>query len=96
MMAEKERRQYPRTELLKPVRCEVNSPIRGVQAVDAQMVDISKGGACISAEVPQEEGRVVRLWVSVHSTDVEIPSLAEVMWEKEDEDGYRTGLQFLT
>ncbi len=94
-MSEKERRHHPRTEFSKPVTIEATLSTHGLEAVGAELLDISSGGACIMTNISYDPGGVVKLNVPLHGTNIHIPSLADVRWVTPVDDGFKLGLHFL-
>jgi c-di-GMP-binding flagellar brake protein YcgR len=94
-MAQKDRRIKPRNTYLKPIQYEVSTPMRDQEVLDAELFDISAGGACIITGEAYEKGTVVNLKLPLQGTDMMIPSLAEVRWTGPTDSKFKTGLQFL-
>jgi hypothetical protein len=89
-MPKKEKRIHPRTKYLKPI----GAPIRKIEAIDAELLDISAGGACIMTDRAYRRGKVVRLRLPLNGTDILVPSLAKVSWVSPTDGRFKMGLKF--
>jgi c-di-GMP-binding flagellar brake protein YcgR len=94
-MSEKEKRLYPRTELLKPITYDVGISMSRLETFDAELLNISNGGACIITERGYGPGRVLKLRIPHEGTDGLVPRLAEVRWSDFFESRFKMGLKFL-
>lgn len=90
-----EKRFYSRIKILKPTTFETNTAKGEVERLDAEILDISAGGACIKTLRSLEAGRVIKLKLELKDADIYAPCIAEVMWAKPDNRKYKVGLQFL-
>jgi hypothetical protein len=93
-MPKTEKRIHPRKKYLKPVQYEIGAPMRKIEAVDAELLDISAGGACIMTDRAYRRGKVVRLRLPLNGTDILVPSLAKVRWVSPTDGRFKMGLKF--
>ncbi|MBI5492854.1 MAG: PilZ domain-containing protein [Deltaproteobacteria bacterium] len=90
-----EKRTYPRVKFLKAGTYEISNLMGASGTFDAEILDMSHGGACIRTSRVLESGRVIRLNVDLKDADIRIPCIAEVVWSRSENSDYRVGLQFL-
>jgi hypothetical protein len=83
-----EKRIHPREKVFTPAICKIDEPIRRVEAVDAEILDISADGVCIMTERAHVPDSIVRLRVPPD------PRLAEVRWVAPANTRFRMGLKF--
>lgn len=89
-----DKRTHSRTKVSKKSSYEVSSSGR-TEAHLAEILDISRGGACIRTERSLESGNVIRLKLDLMDNDIQIPCIAEVRWARSDNSKYMVGLEFL-
>jgi hypothetical protein len=65
MIVTKEKRSYQRREVFRHVTYEASSPAQKTNAIDAEIQNISTGGACIVTGKAQNPGSVVMLMRAV-------------------------------
>jgi c-di-GMP-binding flagellar brake protein YcgR len=95
MIVTKEKRSYQRREVFRHVTYEASSPAQKTNAIDAEIQNISTGGACIVTGKAQNPGSVVMLMRPLKHINLMVPSLAEVMWAVRVDGEFRLGLQFI-
>ena len=61
----------------------------------AGCLDISQGGLGLATRFRPQEGAVLKLSIPFQG-DVKLPVFAEVMWIKDEADGFRAGMRFLS
>jgi PilZ domain len=57
--------------------------------------DISEGGLSLRTPTPLRRGEILRLHVPLPGGPTSVPIRSEVLWTKEEEGGFSSGLQFL-
>ncbi len=57
--------------------------------------DISEGGLSLRTPAPLRRGEILRLHVPLPGGSTSVPVASEVLWTKEEEGGFASGLQFL-
>ncbi len=57
--------------------------------------NISEGGLSLRTTTPLRRGEVLRLHVPLPGGPTSVPVSSEVLWTKEEEGGFSSGLQFL-
>lgn len=64
--------------------------------VSGEVVNISRGGACIASNVPLVPGCVVQCEMSLPGLGIPLPTLMQVVWVLEtDEEKYFWGLRYI-
>jgi hypothetical protein len=89
-----ERRIDQRGEFSKPVTIEV-SAATSIETINAETLNISKGGACIVTDLFLEPGKVVMFKRPSEDMDLKLPGLGEVRWVVSAEGRFTTGIRFL-
>jgi hypothetical protein len=64
------------------------------QMLDAKILNVSKGGACIFSKRAFDSGRYLRLKLPQEDRDKNISRLAEVIWVDSYDGGFKMGLRF--
>ena len=57
--------------------------------------NISEGGLSLRTAMPLRRGEILRLHVPLPGGPTSVPVSSEVLWTKEEEGGFSSGLQFL-
>ena len=57
--------------------------------------NISEGGLSLRTPTPLRRGEVLRLHVPLPGGPTSVPVSSEVLWTREEEGGFSSGLQFL-
>lgn len=94
-MAEMEKRLHDRIAVLKSIKYDVGVSKSKLETYDAELLNISSGGACIMTERVFRPGRVIRLRFPLKGSERWLPRLAEVKWVEPALGNLRMGLQFL-
>ncbi len=64
--------------------------------VSGQVINISRGGACIASSVPLVPECVVQCEISLPGLEISLPTLMQVVWvEPTDQDKYVWGLRYI-
>jgi hypothetical protein len=98
MLATHDRRRNERVPHNVDVRLQELSPVSGLPncAVSAQVQNLSRGGICVSSELPLTTSCVVQCEISLPDMPVAIPTLMQVVWVDEIHRAkYVCGLQYL-
>lgn len=92
-------RTSDRVYLSKCLRFKESSSTGECKIIDAEIVNISPGGMCISTNRTLSPGQIIRILLQFQDTEIEVPSIVAVMWSRPKEDNIEIcelGLQFLT
>jgi hypothetical protein len=87
-MSKREKRTHPRAKFLKPVTFLSGAPMRMVEAVDAEFLDLSAGGACVVTDRDYDLDSFLYLRLEPY------PRLAEVRWVARANGRFKMGLEF--
>ncbi len=68
---------------------------RGVVVVDAEILDVSSGGASIVTDSYQKPGDFMKIKLPSPGTDKLVPRLTEVIWAAPVNGKYKMGLLFV-
>ena len=93
-----EKRTSPRMPMSQVVHYETPSAGSRTSALTTTQGlarNISEGGMSLQTTTPLRRGEVLRLHVPLPSGPTSVPVSSEVLWTKEAEGGFSSGLQFL-
>ena len=95
----REKRAHPRHSFKESGATVPFSTIKGTKKngkpVQAQVLDISQGGACLRGDHRLKDDDVVRCDLSLPGIPVSLPTLMRVRWTRKLQEGYMIGMQFL-
>ena len=84
-------REHPREEIVIDVIYKVLSPLKDVGLTQ----DISYGGLCLLLNDQFRPGTILELKYRLpHEEDKQIVTTVEVVWQKQTEKGFLTGVKF--
>ena len=96
----KERRDNSRNDLTGDVTYEVCSSVESDEAEGRQkchgtVVNVSGSGLCFDTDDDVRETHIVKVNIPMPGMQVQIPTLAMVMWKKQIDSGTRVGMMFV-
>lgn len=98
MILTHEKRTSPRRPMSQMVHYESASALTSASSLavaQGMAHNISEGGLSLRTATPLRRGEVLRLHVPLPGGPSSVPVSSEVLWTKEDEGGFSSGLQFL-
>ncbi len=72
-----------------------SSAIGEEDIVNAETLNISHGGLCITTQSPLLQGEFIRLKLQIEDTKIKIPSFAQVKWVRPINGNFELGIEFL-
>jgi hypothetical protein len=96
----KERRDNSRIDLTGELTYEVCSSIESNEVEDRQkcngtVVNVSGSGLCLDTQDAIKDTQILKINIPIPGMDVQIPTLAMVMWKQAHNGGSRVGLMYV-
>lgn len=94
----KERREYSRIDFSGTVSYEACSTLEPESAdpeVRGTAVDLSKSGLCLITRDAVKDKQILKINMPLPGLDLQIPTLAMVMWKRPHNDAYKVGMMFV-